>query len=56
MQFAAAYPQQQPGQPGQQGQSGASYMQQGQSGASYMPPKSADPFTHALNYLLKRLG
>ena len=37
------------------------YMPQGQPGGSYMPQgntftNSADPFTHALNYLLKRLG
>jgi len=39
--------------PQQQGQQG----QQGPPGASYMPvTNSADPFTHALNYLLKRLG
>jgi len=36
----------------QQGQQG----QQGPPGASYMVTTSADPFTHALNYLLKRLG
>ena len=62
---APTAPQQQPQQPQQQ--QPQQQPQQGQ-GAGLMPPrdpnlmppqytgKSADPFTHALNYLLKRLG
>jgi hypothetical protein len=57
---APTAPQQQPQQPQQgqgQQQPGTPYMPPGQPGASYMPvTRSADPFTHALNYLLKRLG
>tara|TARA_R100000353_G_scaffold10554_3_gene11648 strand:+ start:4900 stop:5661 length:762 start_codon:yes stop_codon:yes gene_type:complete len=43
-------------QPQQQGV-GNQFMPPGQPGNTYMPvTNSADPFTHALNYLLKRMG